>query len=96
MVTAFILINAQREQIASASQQVLGLAGIAEVYSVAGPYDLVAVARVRENDELARLVTEDLIKVKGITQTTTLIAFRQHSRFDLERMFGLGMQDDKA
>ena len=90
MVTAFILVNAERERIAGASQEILKLDGIAEVYSVAGPYDLVAVARVKENEQLAKLVTEDLIKVKGLTKTTTLIAFRQYSRFDLERMFALG------
>ena len=90
MVTAFILINAERGRIAPAAQEILGLGGIAEVHSVAGPYDLVAVARVRQNDELAKLVTEDLIAVGGLTKTTTLIAFRQYSRFDLERMFGLG------
>jgi DNA-binding Lrp family transcriptional regulator len=91
MVTAFILCNAEREKIAEAAQQLLSFDGVAEVYSVSGPHDLVAVARVRENEDLARLVTEDLIHVKGITQTTTLIAFRQYSKFDLERMFGLGM-----
>jgi len=90
MVTAFILINAERDRIAAASQEILNLPGVAEVYSVAGPYDLVAVVRVRQNDELAKLVTEDLIKVKGLTSTSTLIAFRQYSRFDLERMFALG------
>jgi DNA-binding Lrp family transcriptional regulator len=92
MVTAFILINAERERIAAAAQDALAVDGIAEVYSVAGDYDLVAVARVRENEELARLVTEDLIAVKGITRTVTLIAFRQYSHYDLERMFSLGME----
>ena len=90
MVTAFILINAERERIAAAAQEILGFDGIAEVYSVAGDYDLVAVARVKENEALARLVTEDLIKVEGLTKTQTLIAFRQFSQYDLERMFALG------
>lgn len=91
MVTAFILINAERGRIADASQEILDLDGITEVYSVAGEYDLVAVARVRENEELAKLVTEDLIAVEGLTKTETLIAFRQYSRHDLERMFSIGM-----
>ena len=89
MITAFILINAQRERIAASADEILGLEGITEVYSVAGDYDLVAVARVRENEDLAKLVTEKLITVKGLTKTTTLIAFRQYSKHDLERMFGL-------
>jgi DNA-binding Lrp family transcriptional regulator len=90
MVTAFILITAERTRIAAAAQEILKIDGIAEVYSVAGPYDLVAVARVAENDQLAKLVTEDLIAIAGLTRTETLIAFRQFSRFDLERMFSLG------
>jgi DNA-binding Lrp family transcriptional regulator len=92
MVTAFILINAERDRIADAAQEILAVDGVAEVYSVAGEYDLVAVARVRENDQLAKLVTEDLIAVKGLTRTTTLIAFRQYSEYDLERMFSLGVE----
>jgi DNA-binding Lrp family transcriptional regulator len=83
-------MNVERERIAAAAQEILQLDGISETYSVAGPYDLVAVVRVRENEELAKLVTEDLIGVKGITATTTLIAFRQYSRYDLERMFSVG------
>ncbi|MBS3733532.1 MAG: Lrp/AsnC ligand binding domain-containing protein [Phycisphaerae bacterium] len=91
MVTAFVLITAQRDRIAAAAQDILELDGVAEVYSVAGPYDLVAVARVRTNDELAKLVTEDLIAVAGLVKTQTLIAFRQYSKHDLERLFSLGM-----
>jgi len=90
MVTAFILINAERSKIASAAQQILKIDGIAEVYSVAGPYDLVAVVRVKENELLAKLATEDLIAVQGLTKTNTLVAFRQYSKYDLERMFSIG------
>jgi len=90
MVTAFILIKAGREHIAQAAQDILNIPGIAEVYSVAGDYDIVAVARVRKNDELAKLVTDDLVQVQGILETNTMIAFRQFSNFDLERLFALG------
>ncbi len=90
MVTAFILINAERDHIASAAQEILNLKGIAEVYSVTGDWDLVAVARVKQNEELAKLVTDDMITVKGITKTTTLFAFRQFSNYDLDRIFNIG------
>lgn len=92
MVTAFILIKTSRDRIHQVLQEILALEGIAEVYSVAGEWDLVAVARVRENDALAKLVTEDMIAIEGITDTTTVIAFRQYSEFDLEQMFALGME----
>jgi DNA-binding Lrp family transcriptional regulator len=64
--------------------------GISEVYSVAGDYDLVVVARVRESEDPAKLVAEEMTNVKGITKTLTLISFRQYSQYDLERMFGVG------
>jgi DNA-binding Lrp family transcriptional regulator len=90
MLTAFVLINTRRTHIQSAAQDLLEIEGVAEVYSVAGQCDLVAVVRVRENEQLASLVTEKLTAVEGITDTTTMIAFRQYSKHDLENMFGLG------
>lgn len=92
MVTAFILIKAQRDRIHDASQKILDIDGVTEVYSVAGPYDMVAVARARENEHLAKVVTEDLIGVEGILDTLTLFAFRQYSEHDLEAMFGVGVE----
>jgi hypothetical protein len=47
---------------------------------------------VRENEDLAKLVTEDMIGVEGVADITTLIAFRQYSKYDLERMFSLGAE----
>lgn len=90
MVTAFILISAERSRIAPAAQEILEIPGVAEVYSVAGSYDLVAVVRVKKDEDLAKVVTEDLVTVKGLLKTNTLIAFRQYSRLDLERLFSLG------
>ena len=85
-------IKVKRDRIHDASQEILDIDGVTEVYSVAGDCDLVAVARVPENEQLAKLVTEDMIAVEGIIDTTRLIAFRQYSEHDLENMFGLGIE----
>ena len=92
MVTAFVLISAKRDLIPETAQALSALEGVAEVYSVAGPFDIVAVIRVRTNEELAELVTGHLLKLKGIERSETLIAFRAFSKFDLERMFSIGME----
>ena len=89
MVTAVVLMNVERAQISGVAQQLADLAGISEVYSVAGRYDLIAIIRVKTNEELAELVTERIRKVADIQATETLIAFRAYSRHDLEGMFGL-------
>ena len=91
MVTAFVLINTRREAIQETAEALTRIEGVAEVYSVAGEFDLVAVIRVKANEQLADLVTGHLLRLKGIERTQTLISFRAYSKFDLERMFAIGM-----
>lgn len=92
MVSAVVLLGLQRDRINEVAQQLVAMDGVTEVYSVAGQYDLVAVIRVKDNDALAELVTGNMLKVGGILRSETLIAFRVLSRYDLERMFSVGME----
>ncbi len=87
MVTAIILIDAEQSQAPDVAQSLIALDGIAEVYSVAGQHDLVAVARVHHHDDLAELVTASVQKIPGIKGTNTLIAFRAYSRRNLEALW---------
>jgi DNA-binding Lrp family transcriptional regulator len=88
MVTAIVLLNVERGRINDVAEALAAVPGIAEVYSVAGRYDLVAVLRVKTNEALADLVTTSIRGVPGITHTETLIAFRAYSRHDLDAIFG--------
>ena len=92
MVTALILMQVEHAHINSVAQRLADIPGISEVYSVSGQFDLVAIARVRVNEDLADLVTEHMHTVAGIVRTETLIAFRTYSRHDLEGMFAVGME----
>jgi len=90
MVTAFVLINTAQGRTPGIAQALIDLPGITEAYSVAGPYDLVAVARVRHHEELANLVAGRVQKIPGIETTNTLIAFQAYSQRDLEAMWDIG------
>jgi len=92
MVTAFVLVNAKRDMIPETAEALTQIEGVTEVYSVAGQYDLVAVARVKSNEQLAELVTSHLLQLKGIDRTQTLISFKTYSKYDLDRMFAIGME----
>ena len=92
MVNAIVLLRVKIDRINEAAQELVGLEGISEVYSVAGQYDLVVVARGRDNDQVASLVTDHVLKTEGLISSETLIAFRTYSRHDLERMFSIGME----
>jgi DNA-binding Lrp family transcriptional regulator len=91
MVNAVVLLKTEREKINDVAQQLAAMSGISEVFSVGGRYDLVAIIRVSTNDEMAELVTNEMLLVNGIIDSETLIAFRVHSRHDLERMFSIGL-----
>ena len=91
MVTALVLIKVQRDKVNDVADQLAAMKGVSEVYSVAGRYDLVAIIRVKNNDELSELVTNHMLKVGGILKSETLIAFRVYSRHDLESMFSIGL-----
>lgn len=92
MVTAIILLNVELESVNEVAERLAEIDGISEVYSVAGEYDLVAIARVADNDGIADLVTSHMRKLEGILGTETLIAFRAYSRHDLDSMFAIGAE----
>lgn len=89
MITAIVLLNVARTQVNAVAETLAEMAGISEVYSVTGEFDLVAIVRVATNEDLAALVTERLVAVPGIERTTTMLAFKAYSRHDLESMFSL-------
>ncbi len=91
MITAIILINTTRTQINEIAETLADLPEISEVYSVSGNYDLIAIVRVKDNNEFAQLVTDQLSKISGITQTHSMLAFNTFSRHDLENMFSVGL-----
>ncbi|CAN5752606.1 hypothetical protein BH23GEM9_BH23GEM9_11970 [soil metagenome] len=89
MVAGVVLIRAQREHIPTAARAVADIDGIAEVYSVSGEWDLVAIIRVAEWERIADVVTEKLARVEGLERTTTLVAFRVFSKQDLAGAFDI-------
>ena len=68
MITAFVMMNAERDRIAAIPDELLKMTGVTEVYSIAGDFDLVVIVRVKEAEDLAGVVTERFAKVKGITE----------------------------
>lgn len=91
MVTAVVLIKAETDKVTALAEQMADLEGVTEVFSVAGQYDLVALVRVRENEDLAKVISDRMRKLPGITSSETLIAFKVYSKKDIEAAFSLGL-----
>jgi len=91
MITAVVFITADVAGIPEVAEQIAGLDGVSEVYSVTGEIDLIAMVRVRNHEDIATVVADQINKVAGVTGTQTHIAFRTYSRHDLESAFSLGL-----
>ena len=90
MVTAVVLIKAEGEKINTLAEQLVAMDAITEVFSVAGRYDLIAIVRVPQNEDLADVVGDDMRQLDGIMKTETVIAFRVYSHEETERVFSIG------
>jgi len=91
MVTGLVFLTVERDKINTVADKIAEMDGISEVYSVGGRFDLIAIIRVKENDQLAEIVTGHLLKIEGIKTSETMIAFKVYSKHDLEQMFSIGM-----
>ncbi len=93
MITTVVLAVCDVHEIPETAQAVADIPEVTEVYSVAGEYDLVIMVRVREHDDLARVVSEGIAKIPGIMRTQTLVAFKVYSRHDVEALFSVGFEE---
>ena len=92
MITALVLMNVEREAVNETAQQLLAIPGVAEVYSVTGEYDLVALLRLHKYEDLAEVVTGRMVQISGITKTNTLMAFQCYSKADLQQAWDIGLE----
>ena len=92
MVSAVVLINVQRGQVNETAQRLLEIEGVAEVYSVTGEYDLVALLRLQHYEDLSNVVTDSMVKISSIKKTNTLMAFQCFSREDLQQAWDIGVE----
>ena len=90
MTHAIVLIEAERDAIATLGGALADVEGVAEAYSVTGEWDFVAMLRVRDPAAVAEVVTQRFAALEGIKRTHTLVAFEVFSQHDLEALFSIG------
>jgi DNA-binding Lrp family transcriptional regulator len=93
VITAIVLVKAQVDRIPEVAEAIAALDSVSEVYSVTGEFDLIAMVRVRQHDDLADVIPGRINKIQGILSTETHVAFRTYSQHDLEAAFALGVAE---
>ncbi len=90
MITALVALKVDRRRVNEVAARVADLRHVSEVYSVSGRWDLIAMVRAPDSDAMAGVVTGEMLKIEGILDSETMLAFRAYSRHDLEAMFSIG------
>ena len=91
MVSAIVLIKSEKDKTPELAQAIADMEGVSEVFSVTGRYDLVAIVKVSQLDDIANVVSDFMRKQDGIQETETLIAFRAFSTQEMNVGFDLGL-----
>lgn len=90
MITAIVLLKVDVHSIPETGQAIAELPAVSEVYSVTGPWDLVAILRVHDQDELGTTIAGQIDKITGVASSETFLALQVYSRHDLDRLFSIG------
>ena len=78
MLTAIILLNTKKGMVSKIARELGEIDEVTEVYSVAGPYDLIAKVQVEEYQRFSEVIADKLQAVEGIEKTQTLMAFKTY------------------
>lgn len=90
MTHAIVLIEAERQALASLGGALAELDGVGAAYSVTGEWDFVALVHVPRHEALSEVVAGGITGLNGVVRTQTMVAFEAFSRHDLEALFSIG------
>ena len=90
MVTAFFLLDVERDRANGVCETLADIEGVTEVHSVSGRYDVVAVTRAKDNEELEKLVTDRMPRGGGILRSDTLVTTRVRCHVESKPVRRLG------
>lgn len=90
MTHAIVLIEAERDAMATLGGLIADVDGVREAYSVTGEWDFIAIVAVKSHADLAPIVTTAIGQLQGVRRTQTMVAFEAFSRHDLEALFDIG------
>jgi DNA-binding Lrp family transcriptional regulator len=87
---AIVLIEAERDALATLGGVLAEHEGVGAAYSVTGEWDFVAIVHLPRHEDLAEVVARGIAKLDGVVRTQTMVAFEAFSRHDLEALFDIG------
>lgn len=90
MITAILLVEADRNALSSMGERVAAIDGVSEVYSVTGQWDFVVVVRVPRHEQLSELLAGPVGALEGVTRLQTMVAIASIPGAGPDEVPGLG------
>ena len=76
--TAYVTLNLRQADWRRIREQLQALPGIAHIGLVGGEFDVILLVRARDNEDLRRLVLDEIQGMEGVLTTRTLLVFEEH------------------
>jgi DNA-binding Lrp family transcriptional regulator len=80
MPTAIVLLKIDHRKVTGTAEKLLEIRDITDVYSVSGRFDLLIVIKCDSLDKIESVITDELLKTEGITESETMFAFRSYDK----------------
>lgn len=76
MKAAFVLVKCELGRLEEVANALMEIEGVSEVHSITGTYDLLVKLYAPTYDDFGDLIPDQLQKIGGVKDTTTMLAFR--------------------
>ena len=76
--TAYVTLNLRQADWRRIREQLQALPGVAHIGLVGGEFDVILLVRARDNEDLRRLVLDEIQGMEGVLTTRTLLVFEEH------------------
>ena len=79
MQTIFVQVKCRLGESYRVAEALVEIDGVSEVYSISGPYDLLAKCYLSVGEDAGHFVNQKVQQLEGIRDTLTIIAFNAFS-----------------
>jgi DNA-binding Lrp family transcriptional regulator len=79
MQTIFVQVKCRLGESYRVAEALVEIDGVSEVYSISGPYDLLAKCYLPVGEDAGHFVNRKVQQLEGIRETLTIIAFNAFS-----------------
>ena len=80
MPTAIVLLKVDHRKVTGTAEKLLDIPDVSEVFSISGRYDLLVIIKCATVDMIEAIVTDQLLRTEGITDSETMFAFRSYDK----------------